>query len=128
MPAIDCPLTSCVCSHEKLWEEFSVHRKERADTPEDSYWKKFCVAVCKGFLIFTYVFNAVIAQVLPEQERILSHTSVWMSLKQDFSNYSIIPRWVIYLFTVNYNSSSLAWHPPSAHKHCKPELLLCVLH
>lgn len=91
-------------------------------------WKKNCLAVCKGFLLFTHVFTAITAQVLPELERILSHTSAWMSLKEDFSNYPVIPRWVIYLLTVNYNSSSLAWHPPSAHKHCKPELLLCALY
>lgn len=39
-PAMDCPLTSSTSSHEKLWEEFRVHRKERDDTPEYSHWKK----------------------------------------------------------------------------------------
>lgn len=93
MPAIDCPLTSCVSSHEKSWEQFSVHRKERADSLEHSYWKNwkiFCAAVFSVFLICTHIFSAVAAEVLPEQERILSHTSAWMSLKRDLSNFSMI--------------------------------------
>lgn len=44
--------------------------------------KKNCAAVCKVFLIFTHIFTAIAARVLPEQERILSHTLAWMSLKR----------------------------------------------
>lgn len=113
MPAIDCPLTSCVSSHEKLWEKLSVHRKERANTPEDSYWKnwkKICAAVCKVFLICTCIFTAFAAKVLPEQERILSHTSAWMSLKGDLSNYSkILPFQYGLFISSQLIATHLAW-------------------
>lgn len=52
--------------------------------------KKNCAVVCKVFLICTHIFTAIVAKVLPEQERILSLTSAWMSLKGDFSNNSMI--------------------------------------
>lgn len=74
LPAIDCPsrqmqaLTSYISSHEKFWEQFGVHRRERADIPQGSYnWAKFCITVCKSFLLFTHTVTAISAKVLPEQ-------------------------------------------------------------
>lgn len=72
--------------------------------------KKKSVQQFADFLICTHVFTAIAAKVLPEQERILSHTSVWMSLKGDLSNYSMIQPFQDGLFiSSQLITTHLAW-------------------
>lgn len=57
-----------ISSHEKFWGQFGVQRREKANAAQDSYnWAKFCVTVCKGFLLFARTVTAITAKVFPEQ-------------------------------------------------------------